>query len=501
MTSGVISTPHFLASQAGAEVMREGGNAVDAALVADAVLCVVYPHMTSIGGDLFAMVWPAGAGEPLGYEGAGRSGSLATMDALRERGHSVMPPHGVLTVTVPGTVEAWGRLLETYGTVGMGRVVAPAVALARDGFLVTDGLSRHLHDHFEWLMADPDAQRLLPPLMPGMLLRNPDLARSLELIGRYGVNVFYRSELGAAIASAITRRGGLVTAVDLATHRGRWSSPVAAPYRGLTVFEMPPPTQGLLALALLTRLEQLDPTTLRPGPALARELYRLRDVAYPLRDRYISDPDFVEVPVEPFLDPQAAGVGKGEAIPEGDTIYLCAADEHGNVVSLIQSVANSFGSGVIAEGTGILLQNRGVYFSLDPAHVNRLEPRKRTMHTLIPALAARAGEDRPWAAFGSMGADGQPQIQAQVFLNLADAGLDPAGAVAAPRVRVVPGGGELWVEADYPGAADLQRSGLPVKLLPPRSTSMGHAAALVVDGPGQWRAGADPRSDGSVEFA
>ena len=207
------------------------------------------------------------------------------------------------------------------------------------------------------------------------------------------------------------------------------------------------------------------------------------------------------VPAEPFLDPEVAGVGRGEAIPEGDTIYLCAADEEGNLVSLIQSVANSFGSGVIAEGTGILLQNRGVYFSLEPEHVNRLEPRKRTMHTLIPALAARTGEDRPWAAFGSMGADGQPQVQAQVFVNLADGGLDPAAAVAAPRVRVAPGGGELWVEADYPGADELQRSDLPVKLLPPRSTSMGHAAALVVDGSGQWRAGADPRSDGSVEFA
>jgi gamma-glutamyltranspeptidase/glutathione hydrolase len=501
LTRGVIATPHFLAGQAGAEVLREGGNAIDAALVADAVLCVVYPHMTSIGGDLFAQVWPAGAPAPVGYEGAGRSGSLASLEAMRERGHSAMPPHGVLTVTVPGTVEAWGRLLETYGSVGMGRVVAPAVALARDGFLVTEGLSRHLHDHFEWLMADPGAQRLLPPMMPGMLIRNPDLARSLELIGRFGVNVFYRGELGAAISSAIERRDGLVTASDLATHRGRWSTPLAATYRGLTVYEMPPPTQGLLALALIRRLERLAPDLLRPGPALARHLYRLRDVAYPLRDRYISDPDFASVPAEPFLDPEVVGVGKGEALPEGDTIYLCAADEQGNVISLIQSVANSFGSGVIADGTGILLQNRGVYFSLDPDHVNRLEPRKRTMHTLIPALAARTGEDRPWAAFGSMGADGQPQIQAQVFVNLADAGLDPTAAVAAPRVRVAPGGGELWVEADYPGADELQRSDLPVKLLPPRSTSMGHAAALIVDGPGDWRAGADPRSDGSVEFA
>ena len=482
-------------------MLREGGNAIDAALVADAVLCVVYPHMTSIGGDLFAMVWPAGAEAPVGFEGAGRAGSLATVERVRERGHQRMPPHGVLTITVPGTVDAWGRLLETYGSVGMGRIVAPAVALARDGFVVTEGLASSLHEHFEWLVAEPEAARLLPPLQAGMLLRNPELAQSLELIGRQGVNVFYRGELGAAISRAIERRGGLVTAADLALHRGGWAAPVAAGYRGLTVYEMPPPTQGLLALALMRRLERVDPAWLRPGPALARELYRLRDVAYPLRDRYITDPDFADVPEAPFLDADAVGAGRGDALPEGDTVYLCAADEHGNLVSLIQSVANAFGSGVIAEGTGILLQNRGLYFSLDPGHVNRLEPRKRTMHTLIPALASRQGDHRPWAAFGSMGADGQPQIQAQVLVNLADAGMGPAEAVAAPRVRVAPGGGELWVEADYPGAAELQRGDLPAKLVPPQSSVMGHAAALIVDGPTEWRAGADPRSDGSAEFA
>jgi gamma-glutamyltranspeptidase/glutathione hydrolase len=501
LTHGVIATPHHLASEAGARVLREGGNAIDAALAADAVLCVVYPHMTSIGGDLFAMVWPAGRDAPTGYEGAGRSGSRATLEAVRERGHSRMPEHGILTVTVPGTVEAWGRLLETFGSVGMGRIVEAAADLARDGYVVTEGLSRGLHENFEWLHTEPEAQRLLPPLMGGMLLRNPELATSLELIGRYGVNAFYRGELAAAIAAAIERRDGLVTATDLATHRGRWAEPIPASYRGLTVYEMPPPTQGLLALALFKRLERLDPAVLRPGPELARALYRLRDQAYPLRDRYITDPDFAGVPVEPFLDPDTVTAGRGEAIPEADTIYLCAADEHGNVISLIQSVANAFGSGVIAEGTGIVLHNRGLYFSLDPGHVNRLEPRKRTMHTLIPALAARAGEARPWAAFGSMGADGQPQVQAQLWVNLADAGMDPAAAVAAPRVRVKPGGGELWVEADYPGAAELQRGDLAVKLVPPLSGSMGHAAALTVERAAVWRAGADPRSDGSVEFA
>ena len=183
----------------------------------------------------------------------------------------------------------------------------------------------------------------------------------------------------------------------------------------------------------------------------------------------------------------------------GDTTYLCAADEHGNVISLIQSLAFDFGSGIVAEGTGMLLQNRGVYFNLDASHVNRLEPKKRTMHTLIPAMAARDG--RPWDAFGSMGGDLQPQLQAQVLMNLVDHRLDPAEAVARPRMAVLAGGGTIAVEADYPGAAEMARERQDVVLMPPKHHSFGHAHAIVVDGPGRWRAGADPRSDGSVEHS
>lgn len=496
MTRGIVAAPHHLAADAGAAVLREGGNAIDAAVAADAVLCVVYPHMTSIGGDLFALVWPAGADRPLGLAGAGRSGSLATIDAVRAAGHDTMPDRGALTVTVPGTVEAWGRLVERFGSVGMGPLVAAAAAYARDGFLVTEGLAAALVEHASWLLADPGPARLYPPVRAGMALRNPELAETLEEIGRHGFGGVYRGPVAGAIVAALERRGGLLTEADLAGHRSAWVEPVAFPYRDLTVYELPPPTQGLCAAGLLRRLEQVERSRLEPGLQFAGELVRVRDEVYPLRDRYISDPDFVEVPWEPFLDPDHAASGAAAAIPEGDTIYLCAADEHGNVVSLIQSVAGSFGSGVVAEGTGILLQNRGMYFSLDEGHVNRIEPRKRTMHTLIPALAARDG--RCWAAFGSMGADGQPQIQSQVLLGLVDLGLAPAAAVAAPRLRVPPDGGGLWVEADYPEAGGVARSIPGGQLVPPRSSAMGHAAALVVDGPGRWRAGADPRSDGAV---
>ena len=500
MTKGVIASPHRVASEAGAQVLRDGGNAIDAAIAADAVLCVVYPQMTSVGGDLMAIVWPAGASSPVGLIGAGRSGELATIDAVRSRGHETMPERGALSVTVPGTVEAWGRLIERYGTLGMAAVLEAATALARDGYIITERLAAFLKEGAELLGRERAAQELYPPMEAGMLLRNPDLASVLNDIGRAGINVFYRGEIAAAVVEAIRKRDGLVTARDLATHRSQWVDPLTVQYRNLTVYELPPPTQGLTALAMLARLNRLSPQELQPGRDFVRAFKAIRDACYPLRDRYITDPDFAIAPLEPFLDPlHATAGGGGDGHDGGDTIYLCAADEHGNFVSLIQSVAYGFGSGIVAEGTGMLLQNRGCYFKLDPAHVNRLEPKKRTMHTLIPAMAARDG--RPWALFGSAGGEGQPQLQTQVLINLVDHQLEPAEAVASPRVRVQVGGETVSVEADYPGAGDLARSGLRIELMPPRHHTLGHAQAIVIDGPGSWRAGADPRSDGSVEHS
>jgi gamma-glutamyltranspeptidase/glutathione hydrolase len=483
-TNGVIATPHRVASEVGAQVLRDGGNAIDAVIAADAALCVVYPHMTSVAGDLMAIVWAAGAAAPVGIIGAGRSGEHATIEEIRARGHSEMPQRGVLAVTVPGTVEAWGRLLERFGTFGLGAVLEPAAGLAQDGYIITTQLSQFLMQAASWLGRERAAYALYPPMEAGMLLRNPDLASVLHEVGRSGINSFYRGEIAAAIAAAIEKREGLVTRRDLATHRSQWVDPVSFPYRDLVVYELPPPTQGLAAAAMLVRLEAGVP------------FKAARNAGYALRDRYITDPDFSPTPVEPFLDATHVAAGKGAAREGGDTVYLCAADERGNVVSLIQSVAGGFGSGIVAEGTGVLLQNRGMYFSLDPAHANRLEPGKRTMHTLIPAMAARDG--RCWAAFGTMGGDGQPQIQAQVFLNLVEHRLDPAAAVARPRLRVPAGGGGLLVEADYPDAGEVARSIPGGRLLPALDWQLGHAAALVVDGPGRWRAGSDPRSDGSV---
>ena len=499
MTRGVIATPHRTASDVGAQVLRDGGNAVDAAIAANAVRCVVYPHMTSVAGDLMAIVWPAGAPAPIGLIGAGRSGALATIDALRARGHDAMPERGVLTVTVPGTVEAWGRLLERFGTWGLGAVLEPAASLAAEGYVITPPLAEFLRSAAGLLGSEAAAQALYPAMEAGMLLRNPDLASVLRDVGRSGISGFYRGEIAAAIVSAIARRDGLVTAADLASHRSQWVDPIAMKYRDVTVYELPPPTQGLAVLAMLARLSLLKRAQLQAGPEFVGHLRRIRDTSYALRDRYITDPDFAAAPVEPFLDPSHAAVGGAGPREGGDTVYLCAADEHGNLVSLIQSVAFDFGSGIVAEGTGMLLQNRGCYFSLDPGHVNRLEPRKRTMHTLIPALATRDG--KPWAIFGTMGGDGQPQIQAQLLVNLVDHQLDPSEAVARPRVRVQAGGARTSIEADYPSAAELARSDRTFQLMPRRHHSFGHSQVIVIDRDGSWRAAADPRSDGSAEHA
>ena len=487
MTKGLIATPHHTASEVGAQILRDGGNAIDAAIAADAVLCVVYPHMTSVGGDLMAIVWAAGETSPVGLIGAGRSGELATIDAVRSRGFDEMPARGALSVTVPGTVEAWGRLLERFGSVGLGAVLEPAAGLAREGYIISPDLSEHLMRAADWLVREQSAFALYPPMEAGMLLRNADLGTTLGDIARNGINGFYRGEVAAAIVAAIKQREGLVTSQDLAMHRSQWVEPIAFPYRDVVVYQLPPPTVGLTAASMAVRLEA------------GQDFRTARNASYALRDRYITDPDFAIAPTDAFLNPHRDLAGRADATPRaGDTIYLCAADEQGNVVSLIQSVAYDFGSGIVAEGTGMLLQNRGAYFKLDPAHVNRLEPRKRTMHTLIPAMAARDG--RPWAAFGTMGGERQPQLQVQVLRNLVNEGLEPAEAVARPRMAILVDGQTLAVEADYPGAAQMARADRRVKLMPPKHHSFGHAHAIVIDGPSQWRAGADPRSDGAVEY-
>jgi gamma-glutamyltranspeptidase/glutathione hydrolase len=489
---GAVSSPHRLASEIGAQVLREGGNAVDAAVATDAALCVIYPHMTSIGGDLFALVWPAGAPAPYGLAGAGPSGSEATIEAVRAAGHTHMPERGAMTVTSPGTVEAWGRLVERFGRLGLEPLLAPAASLAEEGWEVAPGVAEAMRRTADWRHLLPATWALWPSLAPGMTLRNPDLAAVLRSIGRYGYSVFALGDVANAIAGTVREGGGFLTPADVRT-RASWVTPIPFSYRDLRVWEMPPPTQGLAAAGLLRRFDGYTGEDLL-GEPFGGILRRARDTVYGLRDRYITDPDFSDAPREPFLDPSVDEGRAGKPVSDGDTIALTTVDEEGTLVSMIQSVSGSFGSGVVARGTGILLQNRGSYFSLDEGHVNRLEPRKRTLHTLIPAMAQ--GRDRR-IAFGTMGGDGQPQLQAQVLLQLTDGGRSAQEAVAAPRVRAADAT-TIWVEADHPHARAWLRSLPGAVPLAPGDVSFGHASAIVATAGGTWDAGADPRSDGAV---
>ena len=339
-----------------------------------------------------AIVWPAGATSPVGLIGAGRSGELATIDAVRSRGHEEMPARGVLSVTVPGTVEAWGRLLERFGSVGFGAVLEPAAALARDGYVISPDLSEHLRRAAELLLREEPLTPSTHRWRRGCCCATRTSRRCSSDIARAGINGFYRGEIAAAIVAAIKRRDGLVTAQDLATHHSQWVDPIAFPYRDVVIYELPPPTVGPDRPRHLSRS-----AAGRPGQDFraARDGRAMRSGT-----RYITDPDFSAAPAGSL--PRSPSRGRRAArshTPSAVTRSTSARPTStGNLVSLIQSVAYDFGSGIVAEGTGMLLQNRGAYFKLDPAHVNRLEPKKRTMHTLIPAMASRDGQ--PWAPSG-----------------------------------------------------------------------------------------------------
>lgn len=519
---GMVATPHYLASAAGLWALRSGGNAFDAAVTAAAVLTVVYPHMCSVGGDAFALIYDARTGVASGFNGSGRAPRAASRDQLTERGLQAMPTRGPLPVTVPGVMDAWEQLLARFGTWTLSDALGPAIDYARDGFPVTQRVADAIKEHADLLGSTPtSAKMFLPtggPPHPGQRLAFPDLAHTLEKVAHHGTAVFYRGEIGPALARAVREQGGWLADDDLATHSGAWVAPLAASYRGVTVLELPPNTQGLLALLMLKLAEGFDLAALGHNSADAiHVLVEAKKQVFAVAESWISDPERLQAPIERLLGQafieQLRGTIRLDAVSSpspahapigGDTVYLCAVDADGSACSLIQSTYFAFGSGVVAGDTGVLLQNRGAYFSLDADHPNRLEPGKRTYHTLIPALALRDG--RPWLVFGTMGADGQPQTQVQILANIIDHRMDVQCAIEMPRWRsgrflVDESQERLWVEEDVPPEvlSDLERRGHRLQATPRWSESMGHAQAILIDGEtGVLHGGADPRGDGAA---
>ena len=513
-TEGMIATPHYLATLAGLRVLQDGGNAVDAAIAANAVLAVVYPHMCGIGGDAFFLIWEPRERQLFALNGSGRAPQALSAETLRSRGFRLVPPKGPWGVTVPGAVDAWVTVLERCGTRPLGELLQPAIGYAERGFPVSRQLAAAIAQEEQVFRGQPAAvAQFLPegrPPQPGTILRQPALAATLRLIAERGPEAFYRGPIAEEIAAVIQAHGGAMTVDDLVAHRSDWVEPLRTTYRDVEVVELPPNTQGVTALELFNIVEGFPVAELGWGtPDLLHRFLEAKKLAFTDRDRYLGDPAFVAVPVERLLDKSYAAELRARidperaAIPpapnwESDTIALCVVDRQGRAVSLIQSLYNSFGSGLVA--AGMVLHNRGACFVLDERSPNVLAPGKRPLHTLIPGMLLRAG--RPWVVFGTMGGHSQPLIHLQLVTGIVDFGFEPQEAIEAPRwvSRHEPGEGHETVYLEpvlsERAGAELTRRGHRVEATEPWSSLMGHAHLIVIGEDGVLRGASDPRAEG-----
>ena len=529
----MVTSPNYLASQVGMNVLRDGGNAVDAAVAMAAALAVVYPQMNTIGGDNFWLIYNARTRQLRGLNASGRSGEKATIAFYAAHGFDkAIPPRGYLSAnTVPGAVSGWSEA-HAYARAAIGhelswpRLLQPAIDLASQGFPVSPSLARweeadtdpsdptyrdlQRFDGFRQTFLRPDSE----PYRVGEILTQPDLARTLRLIATEGSAAFYRGPVARKIVADVQAHGGLLTLDDFARHQADWVDPIHVDYRGYQAYNLPPNTQGFASLEILNILNNIDLAKLGEGTAdYYQALVEATRLAFADRDRYLSDPAFVSVPLDWLLSPahgreQAARIDLQHAAsqveppsPQGDTVWFGVVDRDGNAASVIQSIYFDFGSGIVPAGTGVLLQNRGSYFSLDPANVNHLEPRKRTAHTLNPAMLFNDG--KPALVYGTMGGEGQPQTLAQVVTRIVDFHLTPEDAICAPRFLLGTAWGaassDLKLEGRIPAAVadELARRGQPVRVVADYTEVMGHAGAVLIDADhGVLYGAADPRGDG-----
>ena len=500
-TAGAVACEHPLAALAGIRMLDAGGTAADACVAMAAAMAVLSPMMTGPGGDAFLLYREAATGRVRALEGAGRAGRRATVEAIRARGHADMPARGGEPITVPGAVALWGDAAGELGRLGLPALLEPARELAERGHPVAAVTARMWREAEPLLRRDAAAATAFLPggraPREGELVRLPDLARTLRTLADEGPCAFYEGELAERIVAATRDAGGFLELDDMAAHRSTWVEPISAGYRGLEVFEVPPPTTGIAALMILQALEREDLAALPPLSAERIHLeVQAKRHAFAALHAHVGDPDFVDVPVRALL--AGAATAGGERAPAGrgagDTTYLCAVDAEGNGCSLINSLYKGFGSGVVAPGTGVCLHNRGFGFSLDAASPSVLAPGKRPLHTIIPALVTRDGA--LWAVYGNMGGFMQPQGHAQVLVNLHDHGMAPQEAVDHPRH--FHDQGVLLVEGRVPEpeVATLRRWGHDVVVGPPYAELTGGAQVVRVHEDGVRAAGSDPRKDG-----
>ncbi|MGE0238726.1 MAG: gamma-glutamyltransferase family protein [Parvibaculaceae bacterium] len=512
-TRAMAATSNPVATQTALDIMRRGGNAVDAAIAACAVLSLLEPHQTGIGGDCFALIAPRGTDQVIAYNGSGRAPAMIDRAEIARRMPDGISPMSVAAVTVPGAVEAWARLSADHGRLSLSEVLAPAIDYAERGVPVHDRVSFDWHVAKEKIASSPQlAARFLSagePLAAGTLVRFPELACTLRRIAEAGRDGFYTGQVAQALVATLRAHGGVHSLEDFAGHAGEYMPPVSATFRGYTVHQCPPNGQGIIALILLKILEHLE---LDPDGPLGRwRLHSMTEaarLAFALRDTYLCDPrhggfDWSAVLDEASARRMAARVKADARLPDSallsgrehrDTTYISVVDEDRTAVSLINSLFESFGSAITDPGSGVTFHNRGLSFSLDPTAANALAPGKRPMHTIIPGMLTRNG--RAVMPFGVMGGHFQPVGHALLLSHMFDYGLDLQTAIDLPRL--FPSGGKLWVESGIDAATRAHLAGLG-HVLADRVEPAGGAQAIWIDhDAGVLTGGSDPRKDGAA---
>lgn len=530
-TKGMVTTPHYLASQASMSILQRGGNAIEAAIAAASTIGVVYPHMNGIGGDNFWLIYNTKTKELKALNSSGRSGEKATIKFYKNQGLSKIPSRGALAAnTVPGAIAGWGQAFEygkseMDGTLSWGSLLESAITYAKEGFPVTPSQAYWTEvnldegdKEFRALGRFEEFKKVFlksgKPYQAGEIMKQEDLARTLELVAENGSDYFYNSELTERIITDLQKYGGILTVDDFKRHTSDWVNPISVNYRQYTAYNLPPNTQGMASLSILNILNHIELRDIEEGSSTYYHvLVEAIKHAFKDRDQYLSDPEFVNIPVDVLLSPQhglklAEKIRNSERAKElqlldakGDTVWFGIVDESGNAVSMIQSIYHEFGSGFIPKDTGIVLQNRGSYFSLDENHVNALAPCKRTFHTLNPAMLLK--NDKPALVYGTMGGEGQPQTQAALVTRIVDYGMNVQEAIEAPRWLY----GRTWgaasnslkVESRIPQEVcnELKKMGHELEVLEEFTDIMGHAGAIFIDEQTNVKyGGADPRGDG-----
>ncbi|MDQ4126497.1 MAG: gamma-glutamyltransferase [Actinomycetota bacterium] len=508
---GAVACEHSSAALAGIRVLDAGGTAADACVAMAAAMAVLSPMQTGLGGDAFLLFYEAATGQVTGLNGAGRAPRGATVEKLLDRGVSGMPERGGLTVTVPGAVRLWEDAANTLGNLPLARLLEPAWEFAENGHPVAEVVARYWEENEDVLRGNHAAARTFLPdgraPAAGEQFYQVDLASTISAVAEGGADAFYGGEIAGSIARSAQEAGGYLAEEDLAAHESTWVEPISTEYRGIRVYEIPPPGQGIAALEMLNILEGFELASLDPLGAERIHLeVEAKKLAFKDLHERVGDPEFSEIPTEKLLSKDYAAELRGSIARDaaaavstglgGDTTYLCAVDAEGNGCSFINSLYDRFGSGLVAEGTGVCLHNRGRSFNLIAGHPNALAPGKRPMHTIIPGLATSSSTGALWATFGVMGAAMQPQGHAQLLGNLLDYGMNPQQAVDHPRHRHE--NDVLLIEGRVPEAeiARLRGLGHRVEVGEDYMIPTGGAQLIRILENGVRACGSDPRKDG-----